>query len=61
MGRVNPVIAGEMDSWSGYQGSEVGNEIQRFEDDVGRTVAGARASLSTTTTTGEFEIRITWD
>jgi len=39
MGRKYPVIVGEIDSGLGYQGSEAGNEIQWFEDDVGRTIA----------------------
>ena len=33
------VIAGEIDSWPGYQGSEAGDEIQRFKQDVGGAIA----------------------
>ena len=32
------MVAGEVDSWFGYQGGQPGDEIHRFEDDVSRTI-----------------------
>ena len=34
-----PVIAGEIDSGFGRQGGQAGDEVHRFKDDMGGTVA----------------------
>ena len=33
------MVTGEVDSWSGYQSDQSGNEIQRFENDLSRAVS----------------------
>lgn len=39
VGGEHPVEAGEVDPRFRYQGGQAGDEVQGFEDDVGRAVA----------------------
>ena len=39
------MVAGEVDSWFGYQGGQPGDEIHRFEGHLGRAMPKAFAAL----------------
>ena len=44
-GRKYAMIAGEVDSGPGYQGDQLGNEVQWFEQDMGGAVGIARGVI----------------